>query len=86
MLAVANGFGFVDAATHMTVYAAPVSHKLSSDWQPVRASALAVPVGEFSIITRKDDGTRQWTYKGEALYTYAGDYAPGDVNGHFHRR
>jgi predicted lipoprotein with Yx(FWY)xxD motif len=82
-LAIANGFGFVDAATHMTIYAAPVSHKLSSDWEPVPASSLAVPIGEFSIITRKDDSTRQWAYRGAALYTYAGDYAPGEVTGIF---
>ena len=82
-LAPANGFGFVDAATDMAIYAAPVSHKLSSDWKPVRAGALELPVGEFSIINRKDDGTRQWTYRGEALYTYAGDYAPGEVTGIF---
>ena len=82
-LAIANGFGFVDAATHMTIYAAPVSDKLSSDWQPVHASALALPVGDFSIVKRKDDGTRQWAYKREALYTYTGDYAPGEVQGIF---
>ncbi len=80
-LEAAGGFGLVDAATLLTVYAVPVSHKLSADWQPVRAAALAVPVGDFSITTRKEDGSRQWTYKGEALYTYAGDYAPGDANG-----
>ena len=61
----------------------PPSHKLSSAWQPVRASALALPVGEFSIIKRKEDGARQWAYRGEALYTYSGDYAPGEVNGIF---
>jgi len=53
-LAVANGFGFVDAATHMTLYAAPVSHPLPQDWHPVRASALAHPLGEFSIVTRSE--------------------------------
>lgn len=82
-LAVANGFGLVEAATHMTVYAVPLSHKLSSDWQPLRASVLELPVGEFSITKRKDDGSRQWLYRGEALYTYAGDYAPGEVTGIF---
>jgi predicted lipoprotein with Yx(FWY)xxD motif len=82
-LAVANGFGFVDAATHMTVYAAPLSHRLSGEWHPLRAAALARPIGQFSIVARKDYGTRQWSYKGEALYTYAGDYAPGEVTGIF---
>ena len=82
-LAIASGFGLVDAATHMTIYAAPVSHQLSGDWHPIRASALALPVGQFSIITRRDDHTRQWTYRGEALYSYAGDYAPSEVTGIF---
>jgi len=82
-LAVANGFGFVDAATRLTIYVAPPSQKLSSAWQPLRASALSLPVGEFSIIKRKDDGARQWTYRGEALYTYSSDYAPGEINGIF---
>jgi predicted lipoprotein with Yx(FWY)xxD motif len=82
-LAVANGFGFVDAATHLSLYAAPLTHKLSSAWQPLRASALALPVAEFTVIKRKEDGARQWAYRGEALYTYSGDYAPGEVNGIF---
>ncbi len=64
----------------VTYCSAPPSHRLANEWQPVRASALALPVGEFSIIHRKD-GARQWAYKGEALYTYAGDYAPGEVTG-----
>ena len=81
-LAIASGFGFVDAASHRTIYAAPASHRLANEWQPVRASALALPLGDFSVI-HKRDGTRQWTYKGEALYTYAGDYAPGEVTGIF---
>ncbi len=81
-LAIADGFGFVDAASHRTIYASPPSHRLANEWRPLRASALALPLGDFSIIRRKD-GTRQWTYKGEALYTYAGDYAPGEVTGIF---
>lgn len=82
-LGTAGGFGFVDAATRLTVYAVPVSHQLPADWRPVRAAALAVALGDFSILKRKDDGTRQWAYKGEALYTYTGDYAAGYVNGIF---
>jgi predicted lipoprotein with Yx(FWY)xxD motif len=81
-LAIASGFGFVDAATHATIYAAPPAHRLAIAWQPLRASALALRVGDFAIMHRKD-GTRQWTYKGEALYTYAGDYAPGELTGIF---
>jgi predicted lipoprotein with Yx(FWY)xxD motif len=82
-LAIASGFGFVDAASHRTLYAAPPAQALSGDWQPLSASALSVPIGDFSIVTRKQDGTPQWTYKGAALYTYAGDYAPDEVTGIF---
>src|SRR5579862_5299302 len=53
-LAIADGFGFVDAATHTTIYAAPPSHRLGKEWQPLRASALALPVGAFSIIHSSD--------------------------------
>jgi len=80
-IAAAGGVGFVDAATHMTIYAAPAARKLSHQWRPVYAAALAVPVGEFSILTRTDDGTRQWAYRGAALYTFAADTTPGEVAG-----
>ena len=30
----------------------------------------------------REDGTRQWAYKGFAMYTYVGDKAPGDKTGH----
>ncbi len=80
-LAVANGFAFVQASTQMTIYAAPASHKLSRDWQPLRASALALPVGDFTIIKRADDGSRQWAYKREPLFTYAGDLTSGEALG-----
>jgi len=78
--AIANGFIFVHAATKMTIYTVPSSVSLSNDWEPFRASALAAPVGDFTIVKRAD-GTRQWVYKGEPLYTFAEDYAPGEVAG-----
>lgn len=80
-LAIANGFAFVQASTKMTVYAAPPASKLSRDWEPLRASALALPLGDFTIVKRAEDGTRQWALKGELLYTFAGDYAPAEVTG-----
>jgi len=78
--AIANGFIFVHASTKMTIYAVPSAVKLSKDWEPFRASALAMPVGDFTI-AKRDDGTRQWVFKGEPLYTFAEDYAPGEVSG-----
>lgn len=46
---------------------------------PFIAPADAQPSGYWEIATRSD-GTRQWVYKGFALYTYAAD-KPGDTNG-----
>src|SRR5665213_2134807 len=54
-------------------------------WPPVRAAANAKPVGEWTIITRKD-GIRQWAYAGYALYTSALDQQLGDVIGGSSRR
>ena len=50
------------------------------DWKPVVAGADDKDIGDWSIVTRKD-GTRQWAYKGAALYTNVNDKAPGDLHG-----
>ena len=50
------------------------------EWIAVAAPTIAMPVGDFSIVTR-NDGARQWCYHGRPLYTYAGDKLPGDVHG-----
>ena len=49
-------------------------------WHPFVAPEGAQPSGFWEIATR-DDGTRQWVYKGYALYTYDGDQKPGDLLG-----
>ena len=49
-------------------------------WRPLQPPPGALPSGYWEILTR-DDGTRQWTYKGYALYTYAGDKKPGEMTG-----
>jgi predicted lipoprotein with Yx(FWY)xxD motif len=54
--------------------------KSGRTWMPVTAPQLAEATGDFTFIQRKD-GIRQWGYKGKALYTFAGDLAPGDANG-----
>ncbi len=51
-----------------------------SRWTPLITAQLANPVGDFSLVTRKD-GHRQWAYKGKALYTFDGDVSIGDANG-----
>ncbi|HLG89432.1 MAG TPA: hypothetical protein VKZ79_19810 [Alphaproteobacteria bacterium] len=49
-------------------------------WHPLLAAADAQPSGYWDIATR-DDGTRQWVYRGYAVYTFAGDQKPGDMKG-----
>jgi predicted lipoprotein with Yx(FWY)xxD motif len=53
---------------------------LKKDWSPVVAGQLALPIGDFTVVTRKD-GLYQWAYKGNPLYTYKGDLDYGDSNG-----
>ncbi len=50
------------------------------EWIPVAAPTIAMPVGDFSIVTR-EDGLQQWCYRGRPLYTYSGDKLSGDVHG-----
>lgn len=49
-------------------------------WPPVTAAAAAKASGDLSIITR-DDGSKQWAYKGKPVYLYAKDAKPGDKTG-----
>ncbi len=53
---------------------------IMSPWEPVYAAALVRPKGDFSVVIR-DDGTRQWAYKGNPLFTYASDKRSEDANG-----
>ncbi len=58
-------------------------------WRPLQvdgeADAKAEADGDWSINVR-DDGTRQWAFRGKPLYTYSRDDAPGDMNGDEHQR
>ncbi len=49
-------------------------------WPPVMAEADAKPEGDMSIVTR-DDGTKQWAYKGKPVYLYKSDMKAGDMTG-----
>ncbi|MBM3513924.1 MAG: hypothetical protein FJX59_09430 [Alphaproteobacteria bacterium] len=49
-------------------------------WVPVFAPADAKPVGSWMIID-VDGGKRQWTYKGNKVYTNVNDKKPGDFRG-----
>jgi len=49
-------------------------------WPPLMASASDQPSGNWTIVTR-DDGSRQWAYKGKPVYFYQADKAAGDRTG-----
>jgi predicted lipoprotein with Yx(FWY)xxD motif len=79
-LGVANGYGFVSKTSGRALYMLKTPPKNNLAWTPVYAPSLAAPVGDFTIMPR-EDGTRQWSYKGQRLYSYNEDYSDGDVNG-----
>src|SRR3569623_1324341 len=49
-------------------------------WPPVLATANDKPQGAYTIVTR-DDGRRQWAYRGKPVYTWPEDQEPGDKYG-----
>ena len=53
----------------------------AKSWPPYAPEAgEPEAVSPLTVITR-DDGTKQYAYKGRPLYYYAKDSSPGDVNG-----
>lgn len=52
----------------------------ATNWPPLVAASDAKGMGAWSIVTR-DDGTKQWAYKGKPLYLWAKDQKPGDRTG-----
>jgi predicted lipoprotein with Yx(FWY)xxD motif len=52
----------------------------AGNWPPLMASAGAMPMDGYTIITRQDGG-KQWAYKGRPLYNWKNDKKPGDITG-----
>lgn len=52
----------------------------ATNWPALKAEASDKSGGGYTIITR-DDGTKQWAYKGKPLYTFAKDQKAGDITG-----
>ena len=52
----------------------------ATNWPPLMAGADAKAMGDWTVVTR-DDGSKQWAYKGKPLYTWAKDTKPGDKTG-----
>jgi predicted lipoprotein with Yx(FWY)xxD motif len=54
--------------------------KCLTDWKPFAAPADAQPRGFWQVYERPD-GTKQWAYKGYAVWVHAKDEKPGDHRG-----
>ena len=52
----------------------------AGNWPPLMASADAKPAADYTVIAR-DDGSKQWAYKGKPLYTWKNDHKAGDTTG-----
>ncbi len=54
----------------------------AENWPPFRPETYAsAPKAPLTIITR-DDGSKQYAYKGKPLYYWMRDKKPGDTTGH----
>ncbi len=52
----------------------------ATNWPPLSASAMDTSSGDWAVIVR-DDGARQWAYKGRPVYLWVKDTKPGDRTG-----
>lgn len=55
--------------------------KCAVNWPPFMAAAGDSASGDWSIVTR-NDGTKQWAFRGKPLYYWIKDQKPGDRTGH----
>lgn len=52
----------------------------ATNWPPLMAGGSDQATGNWSILNR-DDGGKQWAYKGKPLYFWSKDQKPGDKTG-----
>jgi predicted lipoprotein with Yx(FWY)xxD motif len=52
----------------------------ATNWPPLFAMDGDAASGDYSIVLR-DDGKKQWAFKGKPLYYWAKDQKPGDKTG-----
>jgi predicted lipoprotein with Yx(FWY)xxD motif len=50
------------------------------NWPSMKAEAADKDMGDWKVITR-DDGSKQWAYKGKPLYYFRMDAKSGDTTG-----
>ena len=52
----------------------------ATNWPPLIVADAAKAKGDWSVVSR-DDGLKQWAYKGKPLYVFVKDTKPGDKTG-----
>jgi len=52
----------------------------ATNWPPLTAGGSDSASGDWTVVTR-DDGGKQWAYKGKPLYFWAKDQKAGDRTG-----
>ncbi|MGY2908568.1 COG4315 family predicted lipoprotein [Bradyrhizobium sp. URHC0002] len=52
----------------------------AANWPALKADAGDAAGDNYTIVTR-DDGSKQWAYKGKPLYTFVKDQKAGDITG-----
>lgn len=52
----------------------------ATNWPPLMAQGSDQASGDYSIVLR-EDGTRQWAFKGKPLHQWSKDQKPGDKSG-----
>ena len=52
----------------------------ATNWPPLVVADGAKAAGDWTIVVR-DDGLKQWAYKGKPVYTWVKDTKPGDTTG-----
>jgi predicted lipoprotein with Yx(FWY)xxD motif len=83
----AKGGMFVDAKG-MTLYTfdkdtpgkSMCNGQCAVNWPPAIVADDAKAAGNWTIVVR-DDGLKQWAYKGKPVYTWIKDTKPGDTTG-----
>jgi predicted lipoprotein with Yx(FWY)xxD motif len=52
----------------------------AASWPALKAEASDSAGNNYTVIAR-DDGSKQWAYKGKPLYTFVKDQKAGDISG-----
>jgi predicted lipoprotein with Yx(FWY)xxD motif len=52
----------------------------AANWPALKAEASDAASDGYTVIAR-DDGSKQWAYKGKPLYTFVKDQKAGDITG-----